>query len=118
MLGEALKGIPREEYCLVGIVGHDIYEGLRQGSKGYPRFTDPTLRGPDKYYDYLKMAAEKSLERCQTSKFDLPPAAQPGQHRLHEREVVWDAITALKNGRSRPTASASPPDRQTASRST
>ena len=45
LLGEALKGIPREEYCLVGIVGHDIYEGIRQGSKGSPRFTDPTLRG-------------------------------------------------------------------------
>jgi aryl-alcohol dehydrogenase-like predicted oxidoreductase len=71
LLGEALKGIPREEYCLVGIVGHDIYEGIRQGSKGYPRFTDPSLRGPEKYYDYLKMATEKSLERCQTSKFDL-----------------------------------------------
>lgn len=45
LLGEALKGIPREEYCLVGIIGHDIYEGIRQGSRGYPRFTDPSLRG-------------------------------------------------------------------------
>ena len=95
LLGEALKGIPREEYCLVGIVGHDIYEGIRQGSRGYPRFTDPTLRGPEKYYDYLKMATEKSLERCQTSKFDLLMLHNPDSI-SYTSEKVWDAFTALK----------------------
>src|SRR5258705_12211955 len=51
MLGRALAGIPRETYCLVGAVGHDFYTGKREGSKGYPRFTDASLRGPAQYAD-------------------------------------------------------------------
>jgi aryl-alcohol dehydrogenase-like predicted oxidoreductase len=51
LLGRALQGVPSESYSLVGAVGHDIYTGTRQGSKGYPRFTDPSLRGPDGYAD-------------------------------------------------------------------
>ena len=49
MLGRAIAGVPREDYCLVGAVGHDFYEGERNGPKGFPRFTDPALRGPDDY---------------------------------------------------------------------
>src|SRR2546428_11939988 len=49
MLGRALAGLPRESFCLVGAVGHDFYEGKREGAKGYPRFTDPKLRGPERY---------------------------------------------------------------------
>ena len=45
ILGVALRGIDRSTYCLVGTIGHDFYTGQRDGSKGYPRFTDPTLRG-------------------------------------------------------------------------
>src|SRR2546426_2997526 len=69
MLGRALAGLPRESYCLVGAVGHDFYESKREGAKGYPRFTDPKLRGPEKYADYLRMAAEKELARGRVSKF-------------------------------------------------
>ena len=96
LLGEALKGIPREEYCLVGIVGHDFYEGLRAGSRGYPRFTDPALRGPEGYQSYLQMATEKSLERCQTSKFDLLMLHNPDSI-AYTQESVWNAFTALKD---------------------
>jgi aryl-alcohol dehydrogenase-like predicted oxidoreductase len=49
LLGRALAGVPRDDYALVGAVGHDFYEGERDGAKGYPRFTDPRLRGPDGY---------------------------------------------------------------------
>src|SRR6187399_3746133 len=49
LLGEALKGIDRNTYCLVGLIGHDFYGGLRLGAKGYPRFTEPSLRGADGY---------------------------------------------------------------------
>src|SRR6202040_2676021 len=45
MLGRALAGRPRNRTCVVGAVGHDFYEGERQGAKGFPRFTDPSLRG-------------------------------------------------------------------------
>jgi aryl-alcohol dehydrogenase-like predicted oxidoreductase len=95
MLGEALKGILREEYCLVGMVGHDFYEGLRAGSKGYPRFTEASLRGPDGYGDYLKMATEKSLERCGTSKFDLLMLHNPDSI-AYTSEQVWQALEQLK----------------------
>lgn len=95
MLGEALKGIPREEYCLAGIVGHDFYEGLRAGSKGYPRFTEPSLRGPEGYASYLKMATEKSLERCGTSKFDLLMLHNPDSI-AYTSDVVWNAMADLK----------------------
>ena len=44
MLGRALAGVSREDYCLVGAIGHDFYTGEREGAKGYPRFTDPRLR--------------------------------------------------------------------------
>src|SRR4051794_28892279 len=71
MLGRALEGLPRESYCLVGAVGHDFYTGKRDGSKGFPRFTNPALRPPDQYASYLKMAVEKQLARCKTTKLDL-----------------------------------------------
>jgi aryl-alcohol dehydrogenase-like predicted oxidoreductase len=95
MLGQALHGLPREEYSLVGLLGHDFYEGTRAGSKGYPRFTDPTLRGPDGYESYLVMAAEKCLERCGASKFDVLMLHNPDSIG-YTSEAVWKAMTALK----------------------
>src|SRR5919109_3322787 len=71
LLGRALAGLPRDGYSLVGAVGHDFYEGERDGAKGFPRFTDPRLRRPDRYRDYIRMAAERSLGRCDTDHFDL-----------------------------------------------
>src|SRR5256714_8197969 len=71
LLGRALQGVSRDDYSLVGAVGHDFYEGERQGPKGFPRFTDPALRGPGEYGDYLRMAAERSLERIGVGSFDL-----------------------------------------------
>ncbi len=44
LLGEALRGVERESYCLVGAIGHDFYTGEREGAKGFPRFTDARLR--------------------------------------------------------------------------
>ena len=32
VLGEALKGVPRDDYSLVGIIGHDFYQGQRDGA--------------------------------------------------------------------------------------
>src|SRR5436189_1893655 len=58
LLGRALAGVARDDYCLVGAVGHDFYEGERDGPRGFPRFTDPRLRSPDSYASYLRMAAE------------------------------------------------------------
>src|SRR3954463_4380463 len=63
LLGRALDGVPREDYVLVGAIGHDFYDGDREGAKGYPRFTDARLRGENGYGDYIRMATERCLER-------------------------------------------------------
>lgn len=95
MLGKALEGIERDSYFLVGIIGHDIYHGTREGSKGYARFTHPDLRGPQAYADYLKMATEKSLERCRTSRFDLVMLHNPDSIG-YTHPAVWEGMRNLK----------------------
>src|SRR3954465_16094675 len=69
LLGRSLAGVARDDYALVGALGHDFHTGEREGAKGFPRFTDPRLRGPREYGGYVRMATEKSLERCGVSQF-------------------------------------------------
>jgi aryl-alcohol dehydrogenase-like predicted oxidoreductase len=95
VLGRALAGVPRDEYCLVGAVGHDFYEGERDGPRGFPRFTDPRLRGPDDYEAYLRMAAERSLERLGVERFDLLLLHNPDRIG-YTSEAVWDGMAALR----------------------
>jgi aryl-alcohol dehydrogenase-like predicted oxidoreductase len=95
LLGRALRGLRREDYVLVGAVGHDFYEGERSGPAGYPRFTDPALRGPDGYRDYLRAATERSLERCGVDAFDLLLLHNPDR-RGFERPEVWEALRELR----------------------
>src|SRR3954449_11881061 len=96
LLGRALEGVPREQYSLVGAVGHDFYEGERQGAKGFPRFTDPSLRGPDGYASYLRRATEASLERCGADRFDLLLLHNPDRVG-YTSEAVWDGMAALRD---------------------
>jgi aryl-alcohol dehydrogenase-like predicted oxidoreductase len=98
MLGRALAGFPRDSYCLIGIVGHDIYSGKRDGAKGYARFTSSTLRQPAQYRDYLLHATEKELERCQASKFDALLLHNPDAIGYSE-DAVWKAMAAVKDAR-------------------
>ncbi len=95
LLGRALEGVKRDSYCLVGAVGHDFYEGERNGPKGFPRFTDPRLRGPGDYADYLRMATEASLERIGASSFDLLLLHNPDRSG-YSSEAVWDGMAALR----------------------
>jgi len=96
VLGRALAGVPRGEYCLIGAVGHDFYEGEREGPKGFPRFTDSRLRGPDQYGGYLRMATEKSLERTGADSFDLLLLHNPDRIG-YSSGVVWEAMAALRD---------------------
>ena len=96
MLGRALAGLPRESYCLVAAIGHDFYKGERQGSKGYPRFTDPALRTPRDYADYLRMATEKSLERCRADRFDCVLLHNPDATG-YQSDVVWRGMDKLRD---------------------
>jgi aryl-alcohol dehydrogenase-like predicted oxidoreductase len=96
LVGRAIAGVPRSEVRLVGAVGHDFVDGVRRGAKGFPRFTDPALRGPDGYADYLRRATEASLERCGTDRFDLLMLHNPDRIG-YTSDVVWDAMQALKD---------------------
>jgi aryl-alcohol dehydrogenase-like predicted oxidoreductase len=95
LLGRALSGVSREEYCLVGAVGHDFYEGERDGPRGFPRFTDSSLRAPAEYAGYLRMAAERSLERIGVDRFDLLLLHNPDRVG-YTSEAVWDGMAALR----------------------
>ena len=96
LLGRALAGVPRDDYALVGAVGHDFYEGERDGAKGYPRFTDPRLRSPDGYADYLRMATERSLERLGVDRLDLLLLHNPDRRGFESAEV-WEGMRALRD---------------------
>jgi aryl-alcohol dehydrogenase-like predicted oxidoreductase len=90
------SSLSREQTCVVGAVGHDFYDGERAGPKGFPRFTDPRLRGPEQYASYLRMATERSLERCGIDRFDLLLLHNPDRTG-YTSETVWDGMQALKD---------------------
>jgi aryl-alcohol dehydrogenase-like predicted oxidoreductase len=96
VLGRALTGVDRDSYSLVGAVGHDFYEGERNGPKGFPRFTDPSLRGPDDYASYLRKATEAQLERLGVSQLDLLLLHNPDRIG-YSSDAVWDGMAALRD---------------------
>ena len=95
-LGRAFAGLARDAFCLVGAVGHDFYEGERDGPRGFPRFTDPRLRGPESYGDYLRLATERSLERLGAGAFDLLLLHNPDR-RGFSSDAVWSGMAALRD---------------------
>ena len=95
-LGRALAGIAREDYCIVGAIGHDFYEGEREGAKGFPRFTDARLRGEEAYGDYIRMATERSLQRCGVDSFDLLLLHNPDRVG-YSSPAVWEGMAAVRD---------------------
>ncbi len=96
LLGRALRGVAREDYCLIGAIGHDFYTGEREGAKGYPRFTDANLRGEDGYAEYIRMATERSLERCGVQQFDLLLLHNPDRVG-YRSAAVWEGMAAVRD---------------------
>jgi aryl-alcohol dehydrogenase-like predicted oxidoreductase len=96
VVGRSLAGLDGDAYTLIGAIGHDFYEGEREGAKGFPRFTDPRLRGPDAYADYLRMATERSLERIGVDAFDVLLLHNPDRTG-YTSETVWDGMAALRD---------------------
>src|ERR1039458_802046 len=95
VLGSALEGVDRDSYCLIGAIGHDFYEGERDGAKGFPRFTGPRLRDEDGYGDYIRMATERSLERCGVEQFDLLLLHNPDRVG-YSSPAVWEGMEAVR----------------------
>ena len=79
----------------MGAIGHDFYAGERDGPRGFPRFTDPRLRGPGEYADYVRMATEESLRRCGVDAFDLLLLHNPDRAGFTS-EAVWDALDGVR----------------------
>jgi aryl-alcohol dehydrogenase-like predicted oxidoreductase len=96
MLGDALRGAERDSYCLVGAIGHDFYEGAREGAKGFPRFTDSRLRSANGYARYLRTATERSLQRCGVERFDLLLLHNPDRTG-YRSAAVWEGMQALRD---------------------
>jgi aryl-alcohol dehydrogenase-like predicted oxidoreductase len=96
LLGRALAGVERDSCCLVGAIGHDFYEGEREGAKGFPRFTDPRLRSEDEYAAYIRMATERSLERLGVERFDLLLLHNPDRSG-YTSETVWEGMRAVRD---------------------
>ena len=95
-IGRSLAGVPRDSYCLVGMIGHDFYGGAREGQKGFPRFTDPRLRQPRDFSDYVRMATERSLARCRTDHFDCLMLHNPDSI-SYSQDAVWTAMSRMQD---------------------
>jgi aryl-alcohol dehydrogenase-like predicted oxidoreductase len=96
VLGRAIEGADRDSFCLVGAIGHDFYEGERDGAKGFPRFTDPRVRAERDYGAYIRMAAEQSLQRLGAERFDLLMLHNPDRTG-YTSESVWEGMQALRD---------------------
>lgn len=94
-IGRALAGAPRDTYCLIAMIGHDYYGGARDGQKGFPRFTDPRLRQPSDFADYVRMATERALERCKTDHFDCLMLHNPDSIG-YSQDSVWKAMARVQ----------------------
>jgi aryl-alcohol dehydrogenase-like predicted oxidoreductase len=95
LVGRALAGLERDSYCLVGAIGHDFVHGERDGPRGFPRFTEPRLRGPEGYDDYVRTAVEASLSRIGADAFDLLLLHNPD--RLgYTHPAVWEAMESVR----------------------
>jgi aryl-alcohol dehydrogenase-like predicted oxidoreductase len=95
LLGEAIAEVDRDSFCLVGAIGHDFYEGTREGAKGFPRFTDPRLREPARYAAYIRSATERSLQRLGADHLDLLMLHNPDSVG-YSSEAVWEGMQAVR----------------------
>ncbi len=85
LLGRALGGIPRDDFSLVGAIGHDFYEGERDGPRGFPRFTDPRLRGPGRVRRLPADGGGAQPRAARAGPLRPPAPPQPRPHRLRVR---------------------------------
>jgi len=95
VVGRSVAGLDRDSYCLVGAIGHDFVDGERDGPRGFPRFTNPALRGPEEYGDYVRRATEASLERVGVGSFDLLLLHNPDRTGYTD-PAVWEALEAVR----------------------
>ncbi len=84
--------------CVIGAVGHDFYTGERAGAKGFPRFTDPALRGPERLRvlpAHGDRAQPRALRRSTASTCCCCTTPTASATRS---EAVWEGMAALRDG--------------------
>ena len=85
-------------YCLVGAIGHDFYDGRarrRQGLSALHRSRAARRRTSTR--DYIRMATERSLERCGVEHFDLLLLHNPDRIG-YSSPAVWDGHARAARG--------------------
>ncbi len=98
LLGRALRGVPRDEYALVGAIGHDFYTGERAGREGLPALHGPVAARPRRVRG-LRADGDRALARARRRRRLRPAAAaQPRPHRLHERGGLGRARDGARRG--------------------
>ena len=107
VVGRAVAGLDRESFCLVGAVGHDFYEGEREGPKGFPASRTRPCAARTATPDYLRMATERHLERLGVDELDVLLLHNPDRTG-YSSPVVWDAMAALRDDGPLAGQSASP----------
>ena len=96
LLGQAIAGVDRDAYSLVGAVGHDFYEGERVGPEGLPALHRPApararrLRRLPADGDRVRprAARRRTASTCSCCTTPTAPATR--------REIVWDGMAALR----------------------
>ena len=63
--------------------------------RAFRRFTSSRLRDRSHYAGYLRMATERSLERCGIDSFDVLLLHNPDRTG-YTNEAVWDGMAALQ----------------------
>ena len=95
LVGRALDGVPGTSSAWSGPSATTSTRASATGRAASRASPIRALRGPDEYAGYLRMAAERSLERLGQDRFDLLLLHNPDRTG-YESEAVWDGMAALR----------------------
>ena len=116
LLGRALAGVPRDDYALVGAIGHDFYEGERDGP-GLPALHRPApARSRGLRATTCAWRSSAASSAAASTHFDLLLLHNPDRRGFESPRC--GRRCARFATRAWPARWASPPARPTASRST
>ena len=86
LLGRALAGCRATTTASSAPIGHDFYEGEREGAKGFPRFTDPRAARPGgRTPTTCGWRPSAASSAAASTRFDLLLLHNPDRTGLHER---------------------------------
>ncbi len=97
LVGRALDGLARDGYALVGAVGHDFYDGERQGVQGLPALHQPRAARP-RGLRRLPARAPPSAASSAAARTTSTCCMLHNPDRIgYSSEIVWHAMAALRD---------------------